>query len=135
MKPGTRGSNIGQYELIPVALIAAIVTPWYPHCREITFVFSGAHRPIFSLMFSQVNIDPNLIFVEYTPSDRDRCEFRTLLRDGGCVDRRSKESSVSAAVESTNRSLKSSIANKLCRPTDGAAARCLVPKKVPKKVA
>ena len=46
---------------------------------------------------------------------------------------RSKESSVSAAVESTDRSLKSSIANKLCSPTDGTAARCLVPSQVLKR--
>ncbi len=28
LKPGTRGSNIGQYTDSPVALIAASVSPW-----------------------------------------------------------------------------------------------------------
>ena len=44
MKPGTRGSNIGQYAVMPVADIAARVTPWYPHWREMTLVLSGLPR-------------------------------------------------------------------------------------------
>ena len=44
MKPGTRGSNSGQYALRPVALMAAMVTPWYPSMREMTLVFPGRPR-------------------------------------------------------------------------------------------
>ena len=36
--------------------------------------------------FRPVNVVTRLIFVEKSPSDRDRCEFRTLLRDRGCID-------------------------------------------------
>src|SRR5436190_567660 len=40
-KPGSLPPNIGQKMGRPVALIAAMVTPWYPKSRLMIFDFSG----------------------------------------------------------------------------------------------